>query len=255
MEITPELLLKGKPTIIKGKEYLPTADYVQPFFDEMSKFTDKFIVNVQTPDQITLTDGDEDMTYNRVWIQAVMPDKYCIDNHDEVYSLLYGLDVRTPVYKVYRGSLNRACTNLCVFNPDWLKVEELQPGENFKYSIRNLMEQANDLEIRLKNMKNTFLDRDPDSVHRVLGEQIEKAMTLEWNNSGGKAKISSAMCVKAFQMIYMDSKSPYYVKDTEECSVFNYYNAFTQIITDDNKDIMAKYEKTLLVDSLFNLLK
>jgi hypothetical protein len=66
MEITPELLLKGKPTIIKGKEYLPTKDYVQPFFDEMSKFTDKFIVKVQTPDQMTITNGDQDMTYNRV---------------------------------------------------------------------------------------------------------------------------------------------------------------------------------------------
>ena len=81
MEITPELLLKGKPTIIKGKEYLPTKDYVQPFFDEMSKFTDKFIVKVQTPDQMTITNGDQDMTYNRVWIQAVMPDKFNIDNH------------------------------------------------------------------------------------------------------------------------------------------------------------------------------
>lgn len=66
MEITQNLLLKGKPTIIKGKEYLPTSDYVSPFFDEMSKFTDKFIIKVQTPNQVTVTDGDEDMTYNRV---------------------------------------------------------------------------------------------------------------------------------------------------------------------------------------------
>lgn len=66
MEITQDLLLKGKPTIIKGKEYLPTIDYVGPFFDEMSKFTDKFIIKVQTPNQLTLTDGNEDLTYNRV---------------------------------------------------------------------------------------------------------------------------------------------------------------------------------------------
>lgn len=253
MEITPELLLKGKPTIIKGKEYLPTADYVNPFFDEMSKFTDKFIVNVQTPNQITLTNGDEDLTYNRVWIQAVMPDKYCIDNHDEVYSLLYGLDVRTPVYKVYRGALNRACTNLCVFNPDWLSVHELQPGETFKYSIRNLMQMTNDIELRLRKMKDTFLDRDPDSIHRLLGEQIDKAMHLEWSNTSGKVKISAAMCVKAFQDVYFDNKSPYYVPETEESSVFNYYNAFTQLITDDKRDIIGKFEKTLLIDSLFDL--
>ena len=32
----------------------------------MAKYTDKFIVKVQTPDQVTLTDGNEDTTYNRV---------------------------------------------------------------------------------------------------------------------------------------------------------------------------------------------
>ena len=35
MEITIELLLKGKSTIIKDKEFLSTSDYVKPFLDEM----------------------------------------------------------------------------------------------------------------------------------------------------------------------------------------------------------------------------
>ena len=252
MEITPELLLKGKPTIIKGKEYLPTADYVQPFFDEMAKFTDQFIVKVQTPNQITLTDGDEDITYNRVWVQAVMPEKYNIDNHSEVYSLLYGLDVRTPVYKVARHYLNQACLNMCVFNPQWLSVTELQQGETFKYSIKSLMETTNDIELKLRNMKNTFLDRDPDSIHLLLGEQIEKVMNLEWSNLAGKTKLSTAMVIDAFKNVYVDTRSPYYVKDTEECSVFNYYNAFTEIIR-DSKNFFNNVEATLLLNSLFNL--
>lgn len=41
------------------------------------------------------------------------------------------------------------------------------------------METTNDIETRLRNMKNTFLDRDPDSIHKLLGEQIEKVMSLE----------------------------------------------------------------------------
>lgn len=252
MEITTDLLLKGKPTIIKGKEYLPTADYVQPFFDEMAKFTDKFIVKVQTPNQITLTDGDEDITYNRVWVQAVMPEKYAIDNHTEVYSLLYGLDVRTPVYKVARHYLNNACLNLCIFNPSWLSVTELQEGETFKYSIKSLMEATNDMEIRLRNMKNTFLNRDSDSIHLLLGEQIEKVMHLEWSNLSGKTKLSTATVIDAFKSVYVDTRSPYYVKDTEECSVFNYYNAYTEIIR-DSKNFFNNIESTLLLNSLFNL--
>lgn len=253
MEITPELLLKGKPTIIKGKQYLPTADYVQPFFDEMAKFTDKFIVKVQTPNQVTLTGNDEDITYNRVWVQAVMPDKYTIDNHAEVYSLLYGLDVRTPVYKVARHAINNACLNLCVFSPSWLSVTELQEGETFKYSIKSLMETTSDMELKLNTMKNTFFDRDPDSVHRLLGEQIEKVMHLEWSNISGKTQLSVAAVVNAFKKVYVDSRSPYYVKDTEECSVFNYYNAFTEILR-DSKNFFNNIESTLLVGTLFNLL-
>lgn len=252
MEITPELLLKGKPTIIKGKEYLPTKDYVQPFFDEMSKFTDKFIINVQTPDQYTLTDGNEDITYNRVWVQAVMPDKYTIDNHAEVYSLLYGLDVRTPVYKVSRHYLNQACLNLCIFNPQWLSVTELQEGETFKYSIKNLMEATNDVEMRLRKMKNTFLDRDPDSRHKVLGEHIEKVMTIKWSNIAGKTQLSTNTAIDAYKSVYVDDRSPYYVKDTEECSVFNYYNAYTELIR-DSKNFFNNIESTLLLQALFNI--
>jgi hypothetical protein len=66
MEITLQKLLEGKATIIKGKEYLSTKEYVQNFVDEMSKFTSKFIVNVQEPSQVILTDNSTDTTYNKV---------------------------------------------------------------------------------------------------------------------------------------------------------------------------------------------
>ena len=66
MEITKDVLLDGKSTIIKNKNYLSTKEYVEPFFDEMSKFTDDFIIRVQTPNQMTVTDDNKDITFNRV---------------------------------------------------------------------------------------------------------------------------------------------------------------------------------------------
>lgn len=66
MEITIELLLKGKSTIIKDKEFLATSDYVKPFLDEMKKFTNNFVVNVVLPDQLTVTNKSEDLTFNKV---------------------------------------------------------------------------------------------------------------------------------------------------------------------------------------------
>lgn len=66
MEISKELLLEGKSTIIKNRNYLATKEYVQPFFDEMSKFTNDFVIRVQTPNQMTVTNNNEDITFNRV---------------------------------------------------------------------------------------------------------------------------------------------------------------------------------------------
>ena len=66
MEITLSALLEGKPTIIREKEYFATKDYIQPFIDEMSKFTKDFVVNVQLPDQVTISNDSRDVTYNRV---------------------------------------------------------------------------------------------------------------------------------------------------------------------------------------------
>ena len=254
MEIDKDLLFEGKSTIIKNKNYLSTKEYVEPFFDEMSKFTDDFIIRVQTPSQMTISGENKDITFNRVWIQALMPEDHSIDNHRECYHLIYGLDVKKPVYKVARGYVNMACTNLCIFNPQWLSVQELEPEKSFVYSISNLMKMTSDFESRITKMKNTFLSPEVEDRQKLLGSMIEKSLLYEYTNQAGKVKLSPAMVVKAYENVYMNTDSPYYVKDTEECSVFNYYNAFTELIKDaTKKDLMTGYEKTLLVGQLFDL--
>ena len=80
MELTIEQLMRGKATKIKDKEYFTTEAYVTPFIDRVSKMTDNFIINAKPADQISLTrDGEinfDDVIYNRVWIQGVLPDEY-----------------------------------------------------------------------------------------------------------------------------------------------------------------------------------
>ena len=86
MELTLEQVLGGKSTKIKNKEYFPTAAYVEPFIERLSKYTNNFVCKAVLPNQITMTkDGDinlEDQTWNRVWIQAILPDNYPIPNHN-----------------------------------------------------------------------------------------------------------------------------------------------------------------------------
>jgi hypothetical protein len=85
MELTIDQLLQGKATKIKDREYLTTEQYVTPFLERMSKFTNEFIIQAKPADQISLTmDGDvnfEDIIYNRVNIEAVLPNEYCFEGH------------------------------------------------------------------------------------------------------------------------------------------------------------------------------
>ena len=131
MEIDLNTLLQGKATIIKKKEYLPTEAYVTPFLERMSKYTNDFRIQARLPDQISITKKEdlnlEDTVFNRVWIQAVLPNEFSFNNHQEVIGMVYGLDTRKPIVKIYRGALNMACLNLCVFNPSFLEVHELEP--------------------------------------------------------------------------------------------------------------------------------
>ena len=254
MEITLSALLEGKPTIIREKEYFATKEYVQPFIDEMSKFTKDFIINVQLPGQITVSNNNKDLTYNKVWIQAIMPDQCTIDGYVETYGLVYAIDARVPVYKVYRAYINKETHNMCVFNPEWLQVYEMKPGEKLVYSIKELMEKPFDIKQRLKVMKNTFISADIEDTHKLLGKLINRSLQYEYCNVGGKIKISSADVVKTFEDVYLDSTSHYYVQPTVEGSLHNYYGALCSQIT-KSKDIINRFEKTILVGMLFDLVE
>ena len=65
MELTLEEVLKGKATRIKDKDYFPTAAYVEPFIERMSKYTSDFRIQAKLPDQITKT-SEGDINYEQV---------------------------------------------------------------------------------------------------------------------------------------------------------------------------------------------
>lgn len=250
MDVKIDDLLKGKATVIKNKEFFPTKYYVEPFLDRMSKLTSDFRIQVRLPDQITKVDNFEDITYNRVWIQAVMPYDDVFENHNEVIGLLYGLDIRKPVVKIYRGSLNMACTNLCVFNPSYLNVQELQPNTAIDYQpIKQLMEQTNDMRMWLEKLSDTYISRDKVSLERELGRWTYNCITKGCDRGYGKIKLATSTPVAAFKSVFLDTDSPYYTDD-EQVDMFTIYNAFTQVLTDDTKDIVNKVEKTLLLKDI-----
>ena len=116
MEVTLDKLLSGKATRINSKDFLSTEDYVKPFIEEMSKFTSTYRIEAIPPSQVTTDKGGEDITYNRVLVQAIMPTQ--IDEYNEIYTLAYSLDIRKPIYKVYRAMFNNTTNSIVAFDPN-----------------------------------------------------------------------------------------------------------------------------------------
>ena len=255
MELTVEQLLQGKATKIKEKEFFTTKAYVEPFFDRMSKYTEEFIINVKPADQISLTPSGEvnfdDIVYNRVWVQAVLPDEYAYENHKRVMSMLYALDTRKPVVKMYTGALNMACLNLCVFNPDALNVAELEPITAINYSPINLLMGMNDtIKSTLEKLDKMTFNRN--EIYEDLGLWIDRCITSKFNSGFGTVKIAESAPVNVYKDLFYNEDSNYYTKG-EEVDGFTVYNAFTDLITQDKKDLVNKFEKTLLIKEIMDI--
>lgn len=258
MELTLEQALKGKATQIRGKDYLSTEAYITPFLERMYKFTNDFKIQAIPANQISLTkEGDvnmEDMVYNRMWIQAIMPDECGFENHDRVIGMVYGLDTRKPIVKIYNGGLNKACCNLCVFDPSFLNVQELEPGSAINFRpINRLLEQTSTIKATLECLSNTEVPYNENIINKNLGLWIRNTMSKQFSNQFGKVKVSSSTVIDAFKLLYEDKESPYYVNPGYSTDMFNVYNAFTQVLTDDKRDIVNKCEKTLLIADIIGI--
>lgn len=251
MQIDLDTLLKGRATSIKGKNYFPTKAYVEPFLERMSKITNDFRVQVKTPDQLALEENETLDIYNRVVVQAVLPDELDIKEHFQVIGMVYGLDVRKPVVKFYSGALDSVCTNLTVFSPDQLVCNELSPESpiNFK-PLNSIIDNIEKTVSTIKALKSTSFDCSYENTSEKLGDWIKRSMYAFIDNGYGKVKISTSTPVDAYKLLFEDDKSRYLIKEPET-NMYNVYSAFTQIITDGMKrDIMNTCEKTLLLKQI-----
>lgn len=255
MVIDLNTLMKGKATRIKDKEYFTTESYVTPFIDRVSKMTNDFIINVKPADQISLTkDGEinfDDVIYNRVWIQGVLPEEYAWDNHKRVISMIYALDTRKPLVKFYVGALNMACLNLCVFNPEALNVAELEPESAINYSfLRNAMSMTDETKVMLEKLSDREYKKD--EIYADLGHWVDNCINAKINMGFGTVKLAESSPIDVYKDLFYNEKSKYYTTDNV-VDGFTVYNAFTDLITQDKRDLVNKFEKTLLVKDIMEV--
>ena len=256
MELTIDQLLQGKATRIKDKEYFTTEQYVMPFLDRMSKFTNEFIIQAKPADQISLTpNGDvnfEDIIYNRVNIEAVLPNEYCYEGHKQVVGFIYALDTRKPVVKEYMGGLRTACLNLCTFNPAALSVQDLQPEHAIDYSfLGHCLDLVDDMGAKLHTLANMEFSRD--QMYNELGTQIDRCINFKFHNDFGTIKLPESLPIEVYKDLFYNDKSKYFTEDNF-VSGFDVYQAYTDIICNGkSKDLVNRFEKTLLVSRIIGI--
>lgn len=256
MEITIDQLLKGKATRIKDKEYFTTEQYITPFLERMAKFTNDFIVQAKPADQISLTpNGDvnfEDIIYNRVNIEAVLPNEYCYEGHKQVVGFVYALDTRKPVVKEYMGGLRTACLNLCTFNPAALSVQELQPEHAIDYNFLNYcLELVDDMGVKLRQLEN--MEFTKEQMYNELGQQIDRCINFKFHNDFGTVKLPESLPIEVYKNLFYNEKSDYFTQN-DIVSGFDVYQAYTDIICNGkSKDLVNRFEKTFLVSRIMGV--
>ena len=262
MEIKLNELLAGRATRIKNKEYFPTAAYVEPFLERAQRLTSEFRVQVQLPKQITYTaSGDintEDITYNRVLIEAILPDEYKFndDPHKAVLGMVYGIDVRKPVVKFFKGQERMSCTNLCVFSPQLLACQDLESETAVDYKpFERIIKQTDDTVVWMKKIIEKEFDCSTQNVNESLGKWIRNCINLSYNNHYQPVKIACSTPIDAYKSLFEKDDSEYYTGiDSGNISMYQVYNAFTQVLTDGmKKDPFNIFEKTLLLKDILDI--
>jgi hypothetical protein len=262
MEIKLNELLAGRATRIKTKEYFSTAAYVEPFLERALRLTSEFRVQVQLPKQITYTaSGDintEDITYNRVLIEAILPDEYKFndDPHRAVLGMVYGIDVRKPVVKFFKGQERMSCTNLCVFSPQLLACQDLEPETAVDYKpFERIVEQTDNTAAWMKKIIEKEFDCSTQNVNESLGKWIRNCINLSYNNHYQPVKIACSTPIDAYKSLFEKDDSEYYAGiDSGNISMYQVYNAFTQELTDGmKKDPFNIFEKTLLLKDILGI--
>ena len=209
MEIKINELLQGKATRIKSREYFPTAAYVEPFLERVQRLTSDFRIQIQLPNQVTYTsEGElntEDITYNRVLIEAILPDEYKFndDPHRGVIGMVYGIDVRKPVVKFFKGQERMSCTNLCVFSPQLLACQDLEPETAIDFNpLKRIIEQTDDTAAWMRKLIESEFDCGDHNVNESLGKWIRNCINYSFDNHYGKAKLAVSTPIDAYKSLF-----------------------------------------------------
>ena len=100
----------------------------------------------------------------------------------------------------------------------------------------------------------TEFDCSEHNVNESLGRWIRNCISYSFNNHYQPVKIACSTPIDAYKSLFEKENDDYYIGLNGNTSMYQIYNAFTQVITDGmKKDPFNIFEKTLLVKDILDI--
>lgn len=246
----------GTKTFVKENSavnFLKPDEYIQPFLDNLAEGDFKGEIKVKTSEEIVNANEDhtKNISYARVNVEAIALDSIKLDDNGHEYELksivgmVYALDIGKPLIKVYTGAEVSACTNLMIFNPDFVYQQDLTG--NFKSVFDKVETYVKTHKIRFDEIID-IINKMKSNLYRPL--ELNETLGYLLRNVH-KTKVGINPIIKASRMLD-DKESIYYVGEGSnyKCSQYNLFNAITHSISNSN-DILDKSTKTVSLAKIF----
>lgn len=216
----------------------------------MGKYTNEFIYEAIPPSQVSISpDGSENMIYNKVHIEAILP----ADNISEVIGFTYALDARKPVVRFYKAWKRNNTGCLFLNDDNFIISQDLEPERTINYSpIEKLVEKQLNYEW-IDNLQRTSWKATNDEVNMRLGRWVRFAINFFHNSEYGKVKIATNDIINGYKSLFEDSDSFFFKSLGVDCLNFEMLSAFSTILYESKKDPVNLIIKTRLLNSILSL--
>lgn len=228
MEVTLDYLMKGLAYSNNGVAFLSPKEYVTPFVNEMKLLTNKFIVKVEQAPQSIILNGEPQLVFEKVWIQAIVG--------DVTYNMIYALDIRTPMYKFFKGYGRPQL----ITDANSLISGTIESGMPIPDDFKKLLTIKVDTTPWINRLKMSPVKEKT----KLLGQLVEKALVTIISNGPTKYQLSTSDVISAYKAVYFDGQSEY------GDSLYGLYQTITKAIC-NGKDYFSVPEKILLTNLLF----
>jgi hypothetical protein len=243
MEVTLEMLNEGLATIYGEKVFLPAMDYVTPFVNEMKRYTDQFVVKIQTSKQSYLYDQKIITPINRVWIQAILPEEE--DGYKVTYNMMYAIDTRLPSYKFFKGYILSGRTQV-VMDLDHLIIGELESKKAIPDDFKKLLDKKSDIKGWIDKLTHTQIV----NKHQVLGQMINSAMVTKLELMSFRSQLSTSEILAAYSAVYTDCKlDGTLVPSDKQATLLDLYKIIVKSIC-EGSDTFVVAEKIIILNHI-----